>query len=180
MMRKPIKATQNRSVIPLSSNSSSLRKCELPDVADGVICLSSNRQQDGFGGVLEKCSSVLSLSLLDPVAIDLECTCINELTDRLDSVWVTLDYLPGDRLGTAVAAVDPHCGEHSHANDLMEKVDATGWCLYVKIVEVSWWFNYLTVLVVSILCPLAHCLYYTLPSSFLPDIHWFICFNNDV
>lgn len=94
----------------------------LPDVVDRVICLNSYRQQDGFGGVLEKCSSVLSLSLLDPVAIDLERTCVNELTDGLDSVWVTLDYLLGDWLGTTVAAVDPHCGENSHANDLMEKV----------------------------------------------------------
>lgn len=96
--------------------------CWLPDVVDRLICLPGYRQQDGLGSVLEKCCSVLSLALLDPVAVDLERTGVDELADGLDRVWVALDHLLGDGLGTAVVAVDPHCGEHSHANDLMEKV----------------------------------------------------------
>lgn len=56
------------------------------------------------------------------MAVDLECTRVNELADGLDGVWVALDHLFGDRLGTAVVAVDSHCGENSHANDLKDKV----------------------------------------------------------
>lgn len=87
-----------------------------------LVCLGSYREQDGFGSVLEKCCSVLSLALLDPVAVDLECTCINELADGLHSIWVTLDHLLSNRLGSAVVAVDSHCGKHGHANHLMETV----------------------------------------------------------
>lgn len=93
----------------------------LPDVLGGLVSLSSQRQQDGLGSVLEKCCSVLSLALLDPVAVDLECTRVNELADGLDSVRVALDHLLGDGLGTAVVAVDSHCGEDSHADNLKEK-----------------------------------------------------------
>lgn len=92
---------------------------------DRVIDLGCDRQQDGFGSVLEKCCSVLSLALLDPVAVDLEGTCVDELADGLDGVRVTLDHLLGDGLGSAVVAVDSHCGENSHANDLKEEVRET-------------------------------------------------------
>ncbi len=97
-------------------------KRSLKDVVDWLVGLGSNRQQDGFGSVLEKCCSVLSLALLDPVAVDLERTGVNELADGLDSVRVAPDHLLGDGLGTAVVAVDSHCCENSHANDLEERV----------------------------------------------------------
>lgn len=83
-----------------------------------LVSLSGHRQQDGFGSVLEKCRSVLSLSLLDPVAIDLERTRINELADGLDGVWVALDHLLGDGFGSAIVTVDSHRGEDSHTDDL--------------------------------------------------------------
>lgn len=94
----------------------------LPDVLGRLICLCPYRQQDGFGSVLEKCRSVLSLAFLHPVAVDLEGTGVDELADGLDGVRVALDHLLGDGLGTAVVAVDPHGGKYSHANDLIEKV----------------------------------------------------------
>lgn len=97
-------------------------ECLLPYVVCRLVGLGSHRQQDGLGSVLEKCCSVLSLSLLDPVAVDLERTRVNELADGLDGVRVALDHLLGDGLGTAVVAVDSHCGKNSHANYLKEKV----------------------------------------------------------
>lgn len=56
------------------------------------------------------------------MAVDLECTGINELADRLNSIWVTLDYLLRNGLGTSIVAIDSHCGEDGHANNLREKV----------------------------------------------------------
>lgn len=107
----------------LSSCTFALRnKCLLPDVVHWLICLRSYGQQDGLGSVLKKCCSVLSLAFLHPVAIDLERAGVDELADGLDGVRVALDHLLGDGLGAAVIAVDSHCGEHSHANDLMERV----------------------------------------------------------
>lgn len=91
-------------------------------MVDRLVCLSGQRQQDGFGSVLKKCCSVLSLALLDPVAVDLECARVNELANGLYSIRVTLNHVLCDGLGTAVVAVDSHCGENSHANDLKEKV----------------------------------------------------------
>lgn len=131
--------------LPLISTSSFLSKgplqhicpeektCSLPDVVDRLVCLGSHRQQDGLGSVLKQCRSVLSLALLDPVAVDLERAGVDELADGLDRVRVAHDHLLGDRLGAAVVAVDPHGGQHSHANDLMEQViqKVTGLCLYV-------------------------------------------------
>lgn len=87
-----------------------------------LCCSSSERQQDGLRSVLEKCCSVLGLAFLDPVAVKLEGTAVNELAYGLDGVRVTLDHLLGDGLGTAVIAVDSHCGKHSYANDLLERV----------------------------------------------------------
>ena len=94
-----------------------------------LIGLGGYRQQDGLWRVLEKCCSVLSLALLHPVAVDLERTGIDELADGLDSIWVALDHLLGDGLGTAVVAVDAHRGEHSHADDLMDR----GNCLVINL-----------------------------------------------
>lgn len=92
-----------------------------PAVLALIIRLCGQGQQDGLRGVLEKRSSVLSLALLDPVAVDLEGTRVYEFADGLDGVWVALYHLLGDGLGTAVVAVDAHRGEHSDADDLMEK-----------------------------------------------------------
>ncbi len=99
-----------------------MKKHSLPDVVRRLVGLGSYRQQDGLGSVLKKCCPVLSLALLDPVAVDLERTRVDELADGLDSVRVALDHLLGDGLGSAVVAVDSHCGENSHANDLKEEV----------------------------------------------------------
>ncbi|KAG7221068.1 hypothetical protein INR49_017697 [Caranx melampygus] len=51
-----------------------------------------------------------SVNFSTHVAVDLECTGVNELADGLDGVRVALDHLLGDGLGTAVVAVDPHDG----------------------------------------------------------------------
>lgn len=88
---------------------------------DWLICLCRYGQQDGLGSVLEKCRSVLRLALLDPVAVDLEGTRVNELANGLDRVRVTFDHLLGDRFDSAVAAVDAHGGEYCEADDLVEK-----------------------------------------------------------
>lgn len=56
------------------------------------------------------------------MAVDLESTGVYQLADWLDGVRVAHDHLLGDGLGTPVVAVDPHCGEDSHANDLKEKM----------------------------------------------------------
>lgn len=90
----------------------------LPDVVDGLVSLGRDGDQDGLGGVLKKCCSVLSLSLLDPVAVYLERTRIDELADGLDSVRVALQHVLGDGFCTPVVAVDSHCGQNSHADDL--------------------------------------------------------------
>lgn len=55
------------------------------------------------------------------MAVDLEGARVDELADGLDGVRVALYHLLGDGFGTAVVAVDAHSGEHSHADDLMEK-----------------------------------------------------------
>lgn len=57
------------------------------------------------------------------MTVDLESTGVDELADGLDCVRVTHDNLLGNRLGAAVIAVDPHCGEHGQANDLGIKVE---------------------------------------------------------
>ncbi|CAG6003703.1 unnamed protein product [Menidia menidia] len=65
-----------------------------------LVGLGGDGQQDGLWRVLEKCSSVLSLALLDPVAVDLESAGVYELADGLDRVRVAADHLFGDGLGT--------------------------------------------------------------------------------
>lgn len=108
--------------IPCSTSVQSISECPLPDVVRRFIGLGHHWQQDGFGSVLKECRPVLSLAFLDPVAVDLEGARVNELADGFDGVRVALDHLLGDRFGAAVVAVDAHCGENSHADDLWEGV----------------------------------------------------------
>lgn len=107
----------------------------LPCVDRGGVLLWGNRQQNGFGSVLEQGCSVLSLALLHPVSIDLEGTGVDELADGLDCVRVALYHIFGHRLGAAVVAIDSHGGQHSHAYDLKKQghsqkcVSPKEWCL---------------------------------------------------
>lgn len=108
--------------IPCSPSVQSISECPLPDVVRRFIGLGHYWQQDGFGSVLKESRPVLSLAFLDPVAVDLEGARVDELADGFDGVRVALDHLLGDRFGAAVVAVDAHCGENSHADDLWEEV----------------------------------------------------------
>lgn len=83
--------------------------------------LGGHGQQDGLGRVLEQRRSVLRLSLLDPVAVDLEGARVDELADGLHGVRVALDHLLGDGLGAPVVAVDSHRCEDGDANHLEGK-----------------------------------------------------------
>lgn len=92
-----------------------------PDVAHRFVRLGRDWQQDGFGSVLKERRPVLGLAFLDPVAVDLEGARVDELADGFDGVRVALDHLLGDGFGAAVVAVDAHCGEDGHADDLREE-----------------------------------------------------------
>lgn len=94
----------------------------LPNVLDGVVGLSRDGHEDGLGGVLEQRRSVLSLSLLHPVAVYLEGARIDELADGLDGVRVALEHLLGNGFRAAVVAVDSHGGQDGHADDLSESL----------------------------------------------------------
>lgn len=89
---------------------------------DGVVGLSRDGHEDGLGSVLEQRRSVLSLSLLHPVAVYLEGARIDELADGLDGVRVTLKHLLGDRFCASVVAVDLHGGQDGHADDLSKSL----------------------------------------------------------
>lgn len=106
--------------IPWSASVQSVSEWPLPDVTHRFVHLGRYRQQDGFGSVLKERRPVLGLAFLHPVAVDLEGARVDELADGFDGVRVALDHLLGDGFGAAVVAVDAHCGENSHANDLRE------------------------------------------------------------
>lgn len=89
---------------------------------DGVVGLSRDGHEDGLGGVLEQRRSVLSLSLLHPVAVYLEGARIDELADGLDGVRVALEHLLGNGFRASVVAVDSHGGQDGHADDLSESL----------------------------------------------------------
>lgn len=112
--------------IPWSASVQSVSEWPLPDVAHRFVHLGRYRQQDGFGSVLKERRPVLGLAFLHPVAVDLEGARVDELADGFDGVRVALDHLLGDGFGAAVVAVDAHCGENSHANDLREESQRKG------------------------------------------------------
>lgn len=99
---------------------------------NGVVDLGRDGHEDGLGGVLEQRRPVLSLSLLHPVAVDLEGARIDELADGLDGVRVALEHLLGDGFGTSVVAVDPHGGQDSHADDLLKS-----WKVKMKFLQLK-------------------------------------------
>lgn len=88
----------------------------------GVVGFGCDGHEDGLGGVLEKRCSVLSLSLLHPVPVDLEGARVNELADGFDGVGVALEHLLGDGFGPSVIAVDSHGGQDGQADDLWKSL----------------------------------------------------------
>lgn len=93
-----------------------------PNVLDGVVGLGRDGHEDGLRSVLEQRCSVLSLSLLHPVAVYLEGARINELADGLDGIRVARKHLLGDRFCASVVAVDSHGGQDCHADDLSQSL----------------------------------------------------------
>lgn len=89
---------------------------------DGVVDLGRYGHEDGLGAVLKQRRSVLSLSLLHPVAVYLEGARIDELADGLDGVRVALKHVLGNGFRASVVAVDSHCGQDGHADDLSKRL----------------------------------------------------------
>lgn len=118
-------ALQLKTILSLLTERRLPQSCasSLPNVLDGVVALGRDGHEDGLRSVLEQRCSVLSLSLLHPVAVYLEGARIDELTDGLDGIRVTLKHLLGDGFCASVVAVDPHGGQDSHADDLSKEFE---------------------------------------------------------